>query len=72
MRHRNDETLEAAFGHLSPDELIEDSDASTEEKARTAQLQLLALRAIGSYTISEQQEWTRTYTRSLGDDVDYS
>jgi hypothetical protein len=65
MEQLSDETLELSYGHLSPDELIKVCD-SNKDRARIAQLQMIALRSVG-FESPELRSWLNVYTASLGE-----
>lgn len=60
-----DTSLEANYGHLSPDE-ISSLDIKPSQKARVAQLQIEALRSVRDNG-SEMLGWLACYRSTLGD-----
>jgi len=65
MEQISDETLELSYSHLSPTELTQLCD-SDKDRARIAQLQIIALRSLGFESI-ELRSWLGVYTASQGE-----
>ena len=61
---KTDENLEWHYGHLSPQEIVE-SNLEMRQKARVAQLQMLAVREVVGVG-SEYRDWLLVYGHAIG------
>ena len=64
MMRSSEEQLLSNYGHLSPSELTQECSWE-EDRARVAQLQLVALRSLG-FESNELRSWLNVYTATLG------